>query len=382
MRISHLPTLVLCLSIGGLAVYGMHDAASAATLSTAPPISTRCQALPAPTPSPTASASSSPTASPTATASSPPPAELCVSVQASQDTFPAGQPATWSVQVSAPNGPVTGVSVTLAGTLAGQQPTFTGKCPSGDGSPSCTVGDMATDLAAASDTMQAQITVPSGTAVGTSVTLSATANATPSLPTAASADTAVTVAAAPAATSSPSPAKSASPAPSRQPSATASATPPATTPGVGTRTLPGIGTIPGVTGPVAPQSAVTAITNPGSVGGLLPVVTPGASATSPTAGFVTSPAADVPANPGATTGRTTASNFVLVVSAATAEKIGGVILLLVAVLALRLRARDRFAPRVVPDRASRGQRGGPSRARRLKLSAILHPRRQRGDSPK
>src|SRR6266478_3441363 len=140
MRITRLPALALCLSIGGLVAYsGPHDAASAAVLRPATTSSGQCQALPLPspspsptpssTPSPTPSASPSPTDSPSATTSASTaalvdaaPADLCVSVQASQDSFQAGQNATWTVQVWAPNGAVTGVTVYLTGTMAGQPP--------------------------------------------------------------------------------------------------------------------------------------------------------------------------------------------------------------------------------------------------------------------
>jgi hypothetical protein len=134
--------------------------------------------------------------------------------------------------------------------------------------------------------------------------------------------------------------------------------------------------------PLIPQTGVTAITNPGSITGLLPVITPGPSATSPTVGLVTSPAAANPASPGTTTDQTSASNFVLVVPTATAEKIAVVILAVLIAVALRLRARDKFMPRAVPGRASRGAHGGPSPVRRRKPSVILHLRRQRGDSLK
>src|ERR1700730_16304159 len=130
MRTTRLQALTLCLSIGALVGYGgLHDAASAATLLPAATASSQCQALPlpSPTPSATASASASPTDSASATTSAsstgsaagstnavaavaadPTPADLCISVQASQDSFQAGQNATWTVQVWAPNGPVTG----------------------------------------------------------------------------------------------------------------------------------------------------------------------------------------------------------------------------------------------------------------------------------
>jgi hypothetical protein len=149
-------------------------------------------------------------------------------------------------------------------------------------------------------------------------------------------------------------------------------------------TLPGIGTVPilpGAASSVLPPAEVTSITNPGSIDGLLPVISPTASATAPTAGFVTSPAADDPASPAAAD-RTSASasDFVLIVPTATAEKIAVVVVLLMVALALRMRARSKIIPLVFPARAARGANSGPVPARRLKPSALLHLRRPRGES--
>ena len=419
MRISRLPALALCLGIGGLAMFGGgHDAASAAVLDSAPAIASQCQLLPvaspsaspsdSPTASPTPSAtpspsptdspsaspspspSDSPSASPSATdsasvssaaltdfvvAADPAPSDLCISVQATQNSFQAGQNATWAVEVWAPDGPVTGVTVYLTGNMAGEPPVFSAQCPGGNGGTSCYVGDLDTGVAAASDTMQAQITVPSGTAAATSVTLTGTANATPSLPTMPAAATAVTTTVAPAASSSASASASAaassSAATSTAPGVSGQST---VTPAPGTAstvTLPGIGTIPGLAAP-----GVTAVTSPGSVSGLLPVITPGPSATSPASGFVTSPAADNAAD--AANDRSTGSTAVLVVSSATAEKLGVVVLLVLVAVALRMRTKTK----ILADRAARGAHNEPAPTRRFKPSALLHPGRPRGDAPK
>src|SRR5580658_3667194 len=250
MRILHLPMLVVGLSIaglsiGGVAAYGgLQDTAAAATLvpaaaSDSPVVSSACQELPAATPSASASASATAAASPQV------PVDLCISVQAGQDSIQTGQSATWTIQVWVQNGPVTGVTVSLTRTLANELPTFTSDCASGNGSTSCTVGNLGTDASPASEQMQAQITVPSGTAAGTSVALTAIGNATPSLSSVPAASTAVTVEAAPAATTSASPSSSATPAKSATPSAAAStaaakttaATPAATT---AVAALPGV----------------------------------------------------------------------------------------------------------------------------------------------
>lgn len=369
MRISQLPTLAACLSIGSLAAwaaYGsMHDVAAAAPLAPGDVGPSQCLALPvtgagaSPTASASGSASASASASPTTAASSAAPTDLCVSVQASNASVQAGQAASWTVQVWAQNGPVIGVTVTLTGSIAGQQPTFTGKCPGGDGSNSCVVGDLATDVTASSYQMQAQIAIPSGIAAGTSVTLTATADATPSLPTAPVAATAVNVTAAPSPSGQPSTTPAATHAPT--PAATPVATPAAT--------APAIGPIPTLVSPVTPQTLVTALANPGSITGLLPVVAPAgtASPTSPVAGFVTSPAADNPGSPVDTADRAGASRSVFVVPVSTAEALGIVILLIFATMATRLRAANQMILRVRPGRASRRAHGKTS---------------ERSDSPK
>jgi hypothetical protein len=380
------PALAACLSIGSLAAWaacgGTLDAA-AAVLAPAAAVASQCQTLPAPSSGATPSASASGSSSP-ATAASAAPADLCVSVQASQASIQAGQAGTWTVQVWTQNGPVTGVTVTLTGT--GGQPTFAGKCPSGDGSASCAVGDLATDVAASSYQMQAQITVPSGTAAGSSVTLSASANATPPLPAAPAAAVAVSVTAppptsTPASPSAPASSKSAAPSAPKPPATRPQVTPAATP----QTTLPGIGTIPSLVssaGSPAPPTAVTAIADPGSISSLLPVISPAADATSPTAGLQTSAVAGDRTSAGVTAERTSATRSVFVIPTATAETIGLVVVLIFVALAVRLRAANNLLPRVQPGRASRGARGGPSLTRRLKPASLLHLRRQRSHSPK
>ena len=80
-----------------------------------------------PTPTDTASPAPTDTASATATASTAAlidavPVDLCISVTAAQANVQQGQTGTWSVQVWTQNGPVYGVSVTLAGSVNGQLP--------------------------------------------------------------------------------------------------------------------------------------------------------------------------------------------------------------------------------------------------------------------
>jgi DNA segregation ATPase FtsK/SpoIIIE, S-DNA-T family len=352
MRITRRQALALCLSIGGLATFGVWHVATASAAPLAGPSSSQCQALPAasasasPTASATPSASASASASPAAAASSVPAVDLCVSVQASADSVQQGQTATWTVQVWEQNGPVTGVTVTLSDSLAGIQADFTGTCPGGDGNSSCTVGDVGTSVTATSYQMDAQVTIPSATAVGTSVSLTATANATPSLPVQPSAGTAVSVTAAPSPSASASATKSAAASTSAAATASSSA--------------PGVGTIPSLTAPQNPTSQITAISNPGSIGSLLPVITPAAYATSPTGGLVSAPAAAPVADPAASAQATTAGSFELIVPAADAEKIGLAILLLAVGAVLGLRAKEGSIFRVLPGHAPRGAHHGSS----------------------
>ena len=359
MRFTRLQALALCLSIGGLASFGIWHVATASAAPAAGASSSQCQALPAPSASasPTASGTSSASASPTAAAPSAAAVDLCISVQAAGDSVQQSQNADWTVQVWEQGGPVTGVSVTLTSTLASQAATFTAKCPGGDGGTSCAVGDVGTSVTPSSYSMTAEIAIPSGTAAGTSVSLTATANATPSLPVQPSAGTAVSVTAAPSSSPSSSPSASASATKSATASASAAATATATS------IVPGVGTIPSLTAPQNPTSQVTAVSNPGSIGSLLPVITPAAYSTSPTGGLVSDPAAAPAADPAASAQATSASSFELIVPAADAEKIGLAILLLAVGAVLGLRAKEGSIFRVLRGPTPRGAHHGSSAGR-------------------
>ena len=365
MRFTRLQALALCLSIGGLASFGIWHVASASAAPAAGASSSQCQALPAPSASasPTASGTSSASASPTAAASSAAAVDLCVSVQAAGDSVQQSQNADWTVQVWEQGGPVTGVTVTLTSTLASQAATFTAKCPGGDGSTSCAIGDVGTSVTPSSYSMTAEIAIPSGTAAGTSVSLTATANATPSLPVQPSAGTAVSVTAAPSSSPSSSPSASASATKSATASASAPAPASAAATATATSIVPGVGTIPSLTVPQNPTSQVTAVSNPGSIGSLLPVITPAAYSTSPTGGLVSGPAAAPAADPAASAQSTSASSFELIVPAADAEKIGLAILLLAVGAVLGLRAKQGSIFRIFAGHAPRGAHHGSSAGR-------------------
>src|SRR5579862_1517870 len=211
----------------------------------------QCEPLPVtPTPSPTASASVSPSA---------PPVMLCVSVQPPKSSVARGHVAHFTVQVQALNGAVPNVSVTLAASAGSV--TFTGFCPSGDGTASCQLGSLGTDVTPSLYTLSAGIGTPSSGAAWVSLTASAVAATNPA--TSAQATGIVTVTAATTSASS----GSAPPASSR------AATPPAAT--VAEPSTP-VGT------PIAAPSptAVTASTSAApaeNVGSAFPLITPTSS---------------------------------------------------------------------------------------------------------
>jgi hypothetical protein len=256
--------------------------------------------------------------SPSATA-----ANLCVSVQASQASVKRGQAASFTVEVFTQNGPASGVSVTLAAGPSGQTAAFTASCPGGNGAATCAVGSLATSVAPASYSMQAQIAVPaSASSSVTSVTLTATADAAVSPAMAAEPATSGTVTVSGAASASPSP----SPSPSKATTSTAPASiAPATSPAavvspVSTVALP---TVPPVTLAPVPSTVLT----PQDVASDLPTITPVAVVPTPATGTTgSSPVAD--------TGSPQAGSFTLSLnmSAATAEVLG----LIVVALALTM----------------------------------------------
>ena len=110
------------------------------------------------------------------------------------------------------------------------------------------------------------------------------------------------------------------------------------------------GVMPTVAAVPTPQAEITALVSPGSITSLLPVITPSAAP-----GGVASPAAGVQSSPGGKNGE--AGSFTLVMPAATAEILAGVILALVITLAVtRLLATSRLT--------ARGPKGAVNRAGR------------------
>ncbi len=286
-----------------IAVPGMLAASALSTAATAlAAASSQCEPLPSgTTPSPSPSSSS-------------PPTELCISVQATESSIQRGQAASFTVQVSAENGPATGVSVTLTGAPQGEDPEFTSRCPGGDGSATCTIGALATAVSPAAYQMQAQIQVAAGATSVTAVTLTATADATtgPAMTELPTASQTVTVG---APTSASTPAASQSP---------------ASTPSPLAATSPAIGPVP---------------TTPGAASSSL--ISPVNAASTPSA--ITSAGSAVDATPGSAVGTATpsagGSSVVIRMPAATAQQIGVIVLGLVLFLAGINLTRARLAAR-------------------------------------
>jgi hypothetical protein len=261
-------------------------------------------------------------------------AELCVSVQTSQSSIKTGQAASFTVQVWVANGSASGVSVTLTGAPAGEQPVFTGRCPSGDGSATCTIGSLATQLAPSTFQMQAQIPVAAGTTSVTSVTLTVTAGAATSpvmsvLP--AAAET-VAVSAPTVAARTPA----ASPPPASTPSLVAA---PATVPA----TVPALVATPasGLAHPL-PVGATTSLTSPAGVASVLPPVA--------------TPAVNPPPSFAAATATPSGGSYTLVVTTASVELLGGIVLGLVLLFAAMRLVRQRLAERQARKPGGRGKK--------------------------
>jgi hypothetical protein len=326
MRLAPGRALAACLLSGGYLVWSLVGgtpaipAAAALTASGAALAATSSQCEPLP---------SAATPSPTATTQ----AELCVSVQASQSGITRGQAASYTVQVWAANGSASGVSVTLTGSPQGEEPEFTARCPSGDGSATCTIGSLATAVTPSSYQMQAQIAVASGTTSVTSVTLTATADAatTPALTVLPAAAETVTVSAPTAAASTPPASRSSTSTPS--PSAS-----PATVPAVAA--TPTIGT-----SPTTPAGVGSSLISPVGAATVLPVTS---TPVTPAVG------------PIAATGALSASSFTLVIPASTAELLGFIVLGLVVLFAVIKLARHRLA-----GRRAQEQEGAVKKQRRF-----------------
>jgi hypothetical protein len=316
----------------------------------------QCEPLPAaPVPSPSASASLSPSASASASALASPAGsataavQLCVSVQAGQDSIKGGQTATWSITVLAQGGTVPAVTVSLTSAPAGTAPAFTSTCPSGSGTASCDLGDLATALTPASYVLGAQVTVPAGAAAGT-LTLTAAADtaSSPAMTAYPAAGQAITILTTPKAkptpTAKPSPARSTL---TPEPAPAPAYDPPTQPADPDTAGEPALGALP--TDPVTTTTTAPA----GNVASVLPVIAPATAQADPDP-IASTPVANIQDLPGPSSSSPQAGTFRLTIamSAGTAEILGLVILALVLVLAATRVTATRLArsrPRTAPD---------------------------------
>jgi hypothetical protein len=293
----------------------------------------QCQPLPqaaATSPSPSPSPSASTTAGVT---------QLCVSVQAGQATIKAGQTATWTIAVSAQGGSIPAVTISLTAAPAGTSPVFTATCPSGSGTASCDLGDLATPLTPASYALRAQVTVPASATGALVLTAAADAATSPAMAAYPAAGQAITI-------TTQEPATKPAATPSR---ITAAATPPAQQvptyvppprPASDPATIsePTLGALPAYT-------VTTPTATAGSIASVLPVMVPGTTPAVP-APVASSPVADIMNVPGPSSSAPQAGTFTLTIgmSARTAEILGIVILALAIVLAATRIAATRLSP--------------------------------------
>jgi len=356
---------------GGMhgAVFHLHTPPAVTAVTTAATATSQCQALPTPSASPTAAATSS-----ASTAEAEP--QLCISIQAAQASIERGKTATWTIQVSAQDGPATSVAVTLTTAPGGLAAAFAGSCPSGGGTATCVLGDMGTSLTPTSYELQAQVPVPANVAAAT-LTLTAAADTSPAITDIPAAGQTITITApAPARTRTASTPTTTAPVIQR-------VTPRATLPAAPITTMPAIGAMP-------TTIAVATTVPPGSISTVLPQITP-AVATAPAAvpgtAVMSSPAANIQAV--ATASSTPGADAFSVnigMSAQTAQILGGILLALVITLAAtRLTSsyitRTRHPRSKNPALAST-ETGTTSRSKRrlkvlrlrLRLPALQRPR--------
>jgi hypothetical protein len=238
--------------------------------SSSPSSSPSKSASPSPSPSPTGSKSASPTPTPTPT-STKSAVQLCLEVQAvaTKSGVHPGGTASYAIWVWPAGGAASGITVTISGKAASKAvaPKFT-VCATASGR-TCKVGGIAKGT---SDELQATAAVPSGTAAGKDVTLTATAKASDATAPPA-ADAAIKITAKPSS-------KHSSPSPTPTPSSGSTGSTDTTGSGLGATLPPGIlPTVPlGVTtGAVVPELPGPT-TSAGSPGGLFPTVSPQPSA--------------------------------------------------------------------------------------------------------
>ena len=181
-----------------------------------------------------------------------------------------GGTASYAIWVWPAGGAASGITVTISSKAASKDvtPKFT-VCPTASGR-NCKVGGIAKGT---SDELQATAAVPSGTAAGKDISLTATAKASDATAPPA-ADAAIKI------TAKPSSKHSSSPSPTPTPSSSSTGSGGTTGSGVGATLPPGIlPTVPlGVTSGAAVPQLPGPTTSAGSPGGLFPTVSPQSSA--------------------------------------------------------------------------------------------------------
>jgi hypothetical protein len=363
----------------------------ASAVTTSSLTTSQCQNLPASTaatPSPSPSSSSSLAATPTSTAG---PGELCVSVQATQDSIRAGGTAVWTIEVSAQGGSATAVSITLATIPSGPTPVFSGSCPSGGGTTACTVGDMDTAVTPTTYQLQAQVTVPAGSKAGP-LTLVASADTSPIMASVPAAGQTISITSPPAATK-PKVKPSTATTPVRTTAAQPTPAQPVPTPASQPGTIP-VASEPAVGGLPTPASVTTTVA-PGSVSGVLPQITPEVATTpTPAPTVLSSPAANIQAAGASPTPTSGADSFAISIrmSAQTAQVLGWILLaLVVTLIASKLvtdyvfRNRQPRQPRQPRQSRQPRQRAAKTTAsgRRIRLPRIMYlPRLKRNPHPR
>jgi len=222
------------------------------------------------------------------------------------------------VQIWAQGGSAPGVQVSLAGTPAGAAATFVSACPSGGGTSTCSLGDMATAVTPASYQLQAQLTVPTSSTAGTvTLTAEASATTTPAMSVDPAAGEVLTVvhpaqsAAAAQTKTTPSAASTVSAASQQAVGVTTQAAPPLDTSGE-----PTLGSVPAI--PAAGSTVVSA----GNVASVMPIISPETVSTPDV--VISTPAANIQDVPAPSSSGPQAGSFTLSIGmpAHTAETLG------------------------------------------------------------
>jgi hypothetical protein len=356
---------------GGMhgAVLRVHTPPAVAAVTTAVTTS-QCQPVPAaPEPTPSATATLSAPPSPAASTSAPSATQLCIGVDAAQDSVKHGKTATWTIQVTAQDGPATGVIITLAATPVTLTPAFTASCPSGGGSPVCTLGDMATQTTPAQYQLQAQVTIPAASSAQ-ALTVTASASTTPAMAADPAAGQSITIT---GTTVTPTPKTKPTPTPSTARPTQVQPTQVQPAPAVASAAQPG--TLPAI-GAMPTPAPLTTTVEPQNVGNAMPQISPVVAATpAPAANVATSPAANIQAAGATPSANANGDTFSIniAMSAQTAQILGWILLALIATL-IANRLITRYITRNRPARQRKPETTAVKRRFRLRLPPLRFPR--------